>query len=85
MAFDSTEARMGGRSSFTPMQIAHHTLFTAKEKLDLLNKIKAEVTGAVQNEDDLGFSPEEVDEAIAEVRLGAQNGEQTRTVIWGDN
>lgn len=85
MAFDSTEARMGGRDHFTPMQIAHHTLFTAKEKLDLLHRIKAEVSGAVQNEDDLGFSPHEVDEAIAEVRLGAQNGEQTRTVIWGDN
>lgn len=84
MAIDS-EARMGGRSGFTPMQIAHHTLFTAKEKLDLLHHIKAEVTGTVQNEDDLGFSPQEIDEAIAEVKLGAQHGEQTRTVIWGDN
>lgn len=83
MAFDST--RMGGWDHFTPMQIAHNALFTAKEKLDLLHRIKAEVSGAVQNEDDLGFSPQEVDEAIAEVRLGAQNGEQTRTVIWGDN
>lgn len=85
MAFDSTEVRMGGKSNFTPMQIAHHTLFSAREKLDLLHKIKAEVTGAVQNEDALGFSPEEIDEAINEVRLGAQNGEQTKTVIWGDN
>jgi hypothetical protein len=85
MAFDSTEARMGGRDHFTPMQIAHHTLFTAKEKLDLLHKIKAEVSGAVLNEDALGFSPDEIDDAIAQVRLGAQNGEQTRTVIWGDN
>lgn len=85
MAFDSTEARMGGKSAFTPMQIAHHTLFTAKEKLDLLHKIKAEVSGTMPNEDDLGFAPEEIDEAIAEVRLSAQNGEQTRTVIWGDN
>jgi hypothetical protein len=85
MAFDTTEPRMGGKANFTPMQIAHHTLFTAKEKLDLLNQIKAEVTGTVQNEDELGFSPADVDEAIAEVRLGAQHGEETRTVIWGDN
>ena len=85
MAFDSLQSRMGGRANFTPMQIAHHTLFTAKEKLDLLNRIKSEVSGAVRNVDDLGFSPEEVDDAIAQVRLGAQNGEQTRTVIWGDN
>ena len=85
MAFDSSGARMGGKDNFTPMQIAHNTLFTAKEKLDLLHLIKAEVTGAVQNEDDLGFSPEEIDEAIAEVKLEAQHGEQTRTVIWGDN
>src|SRR5690606_36217524 len=61
MAFDTTQARMGGREHFTPMQIAHNALFTAKEKLDLLHQIKAEVSGAVQNEDDLGFSPQEVD------------------------
>lgn len=85
MPLESNDPRIGGRDNFTPMQIVHHPLFTAKEKLDLLNRIKAEVSGAVQNEDELGFSPEEVDEAIAEVRLGAQNGEQTRTVIWGDN
>jgi hypothetical protein len=85
MAFDAPDAPMGGKSNFTPMQIAHNALFTAKEKLDLLHQIKAEVTGSVQNEDDLGFSPEEIDEAIAEVKLEAQHGEQTRTVIWGDN
>lgn len=85
MAFDAPAERMDGKSNFTPMQIAHNTLFTAREKLDLLHRIKAEVTGVVQNEEELGFSPEEIDEAIAEVKLGAQHGEQTRTVIWGDN
>ena len=85
MPLDSSDPRIAGPDNLTPMQIVHHPLFTAKEKLDLLNRIKAEVSGAVQNEDKLGFSPDEVDEAIAEVRLGAQNGEQTRTVIWGDN
>lgn len=84
MAFERAETPPGGKASFTPMQIAHHELFTAKEKLDLLYRIKAEVTGAVQNENDLGFSPEDIDEAIAEVKLDAQHGEETRTVIWGD-
>lgn len=84
MAFDSTKVRMGGRGHFTPMEIAQHSLFTAREKLDLLNEIKIEVSGATHH-DDLGFAPEEVDDAITEVRLRAQRGEQTRTVIWGDN
>lgn len=84
MAVESKAQRMGGSDSFTPMQIAHQDLFTAREKLDLLNKIKSEMSGIVHNEDDLGFSPQEIDEAIAHVRLAAQNGEQSRTVIWGD-
>lgn len=85
MAFDSTKVRMGGRGHFTPMEIAQNSLFTAREKLDLLNEIKIEVSGAQVRNADLGFAPEEVDDAIAEVRLRAQRGEQTRTVIWGDN
>jgi len=84
MAIEFKAQKMGGRASFTPMQIAHQDLFTAREKLDLLNKIKSEISGAVHDEDELGFSPQEIDEAIAQVRLAAQNGEQSRTVIWGD-
>lgn len=83
MAFDWAESRPGGPT--TPMQIAHNTRFTAKQKLDLLQKIKATVRHAVQNEDDLGFSPQEVDEAIARVRLRAQHAEKTRIVIWGED
>ncbi len=85
MAFDSKDYRAGGRDNFSPMQIAHHTLFTAREKLDLLQRIKAEVSGRMPNEQELGFAPEEIDAAIQEVRLAAQNGEQTKTVMWGDN
>lgn len=84
MSFKPTD-RPGRKPGFTPRQIAQNTLFTAKEKLDLLHRIRAEVSGRVQNEDALGFSPQDVDEAIAEVRLEAQHGERTRTVIWGDN
>lgn len=85
MVLDSSEQRAGGKDSFTPMQIAHHTLFTAREKIDLLQKLKAEVSGALANEHDLGFSPAEIDAAIEEVKLGAQNGEQTETILRGDN
>lgn len=76
---------LGGKDSFTPMQIAHHSLFTAREKLELLNKIKSAVSGVLCSEAELGFAPEEIDRAIAEVRLAAQHAEHTRTVIWGDN
>ena len=74
----------GAKVTWTPMQIAQHRLFTAKEKLDLLNRIKAELAGAVYSTEALGFTPSEVDDAIAAVRLGAQTGERVRTVIWGD-
>ena len=40
------------------MQIAHNPLFTAREKIDLLNRLKAEVTGQDVNPDHLAFDPE---------------------------
>ena len=84
MVFDSLRDRMGGRDNVTPLSIAHNSLFTAKEKIELLNQLKADVTVASQEGRELGFDPEEIDEAIAEVRLGVQNGEGTETVIKGD-
>jgi hypothetical protein len=81
---DSDKNRAGGRDGLTPMQIAHHPLFTAREKIKLLQELKAEVTGVEPNAQHLGFSPEEIDEAIAEVRLGVQAGVGTDTVIRGD-
>jgi hypothetical protein len=65
-----------GAEIASPMQIASNALLTAKEKMDLLHKLKAEATGLVRNEDGTGFSPEEIDEAIEEVKLRAQNGEE---------
>ena len=35
MVFDSLKQRMGGGDQLNPMQIAHHTLFTAREKIEL--------------------------------------------------
>lgn len=84
MVFDSLRDRMGGRDKITPMGIAHNSLFTAKEKIELLNQLKADVTGATQEGRELGFDPEEIDQAIAEVRQGVQNGEGADTVLKGD-
>ena len=81
---DSDKNRAGGTDRLTPLQIAHHPLFTAHEKIRLLQELKAEATGAEPNEDDLGFSAGEIDEAIAEVRLGAQDAVGTDTVLRGD-
>ncbi|MFY8032109.1 MAG: hypothetical protein ACOVO5_09775 [Devosia sp.] len=85
MAETNPSPAASSTARFTPMQIARHRLFTAKEKIDLLNKIRAEIRGAYFSERELGFPPSEVDDAIAAVRLGAQRGEQVRTVVWGDN
>lgn len=85
MVMDSIESRAGGKNALTPKQIAHHPLLTASEKVELLQNLKAQVTGAMENDLDLGFSPAEIDAAIEEVKLGAQDGEQTETVLGGDS
>jgi hypothetical protein len=84
MVFDNLKQRMGGRDNLTPMQIAHNSLFTAREKIELLHQLKADVTGAQQEGEDLGFEASEIDAAIAEVRQGVENGIGTDTVLKGD-
>jgi hypothetical protein len=84
MVFDSLRDRMGGHDKVTPMGIAHQTLFTAREKLDLLHQLKADATGASQEGKQPGFTTEEIDEAIAEVRQGVQDGVGSQTVLKGD-
>lgn len=56
-----------GERKLTPMEIAHHEFFTRGEKLDVLRDLKAEATGAKPNTDDVGYTAEEIDEAIQEV------------------
>ena len=73
MQLDQTQ-RHAAKTS--PMQIAHNPLFTAREKIDLLNALKAEVTGEAANPDRLAYDPEEIDAAIAEIRLEVQDGER---------
>ncbi|WP_338722331.1 hypothetical protein [Devosia sp. XK-2] len=84
MILDSLKERMGGKDQLNPMQIAHHTLFTAREKIALLNQLKAEATGAPVEGGAVAFEPEEIDQAIAEVREGVEEGVGTETVLKGD-
>jgi hypothetical protein len=84
MVFDGLKERMGGKNELNPMQIATHTLFTAREKLELLNRLKAEATGAQTEGDPVAFEPEEIDQAIAHVREGVESGVGTETVLKGD-
>lgn len=73
MALDATER---GEARTSPMQIAHNPLFTAREKIELLNELKAEVTGEAANPDALAYDPSEIDAAIEEIKLEVQRGER---------
>ena len=84
MIFDSLRDRMGGHDNLSPQQIAHNPLFTTREKIDLLHQLKAQVGAAPASDQTLGFKPEEIDEAIAEVRQGSQNDVGADTVLKGD-
>lgn len=73
MVMDATERHQAHTS---PMQIAHNPLFTAREKIDLLTRLKAEVTGEYANPDKLAFGADEIDAAIEEIRLEVQDGQR---------
>lgn len=60
----------------SPMEIAHNPLFTAREKIDMLTELKAEVTGETANPDDFGYDPEEIDAAIQQIKLEVQDGDR---------
>jgi hypothetical protein len=84
MVFDSLKDQMIGRDNLTPMQIASHSLFTAREKLDLLQQLKADAANADAEGPGFGFASGEIDEAIAHVHQGVQDGVGTETVLKGD-
>jgi hypothetical protein len=84
MRLDSAESRAGGRDALSPMQIAHHPLFTAREKIEMLEEMKIGLSGPDLDVDGLGFSPEEIDEAIQEIKVEVQNGVGSETVLRGD-
>lgn len=68
-----------------PIQIAHSPLLTAREKLELLHRLRAEVTGALENSRDLGLSPKEIDLATEAVKLDVENGIGEETILRKDN
>ena len=80
MALDSTERH---EAKTSPMQIAHNPLFTAREKIEMLNELKAEVTGEQANPDHLGYDPEEIDAAIAQIKQEVQEGTRPEISIVG--
>ena len=81
MSLDATE-RQAARTS--PMQIAHTPLFAAREKIDLLNQLKAGVTGEDVNPDHLAFEPGEIDAAIQEIKLEVQDGDRPLPAFMED-
>lgn len=67
----------------SPMEIAENPLYSNDEKIELLNRLKAEVTGHSGNPDQLDYEPEEVDEAIQAVKLRMQGDGQVQPTIFG--
>lgn len=85
MAMDSFGDRAGGRDALDPSGIANHPLLTAREKMELLHRLRAEVSGALGRDRDPGISPADIDAAIEEVKRRAQRGAPAETVLRGDN
>jgi len=65
---------MNRHESLDPMRIAHHPLFTAREKIELLEELKDGVTRAVDGPSEEEFSPDDIDAAIHEVRDAVRRG-----------
>ena len=85
MAFEDLEYRADDHSAPMPFQIAHNPALTPREKLDLLTRLRAEVTGALENSEDLGLTPGEIDQAINEVKLDVDKGLGEETVLREHN
>jgi hypothetical protein len=77
------EGQLAGRGNLTPMQIAQNSLFTAREKLDLLGQMRADAAGAEAEGDAFGFSSAEIAAAIAHVRRGVEDGGHSKTAFKG--
>jgi hypothetical protein len=60
--------------AFTPDEIAHNSLLTTREKLDLLYRLKAELTGEHANPQGLAFDIGDIDRAIDELRHRVREG-----------
>ena len=62
-----------------PASIARHPLLTAREKAELLLRMRAAVTGALENDLEVGLSPGEIDAAMDELRQEIEEGRGSET------
>jgi hypothetical protein len=60
--------------NFTPDEIARNDLLTTREKLDLLYRLKAELTGEHVNPQGLAFGIGDIDRAIDGLRHRVREG-----------
>jgi hypothetical protein len=67
----------------SPMEIVNDPLRSTQEKIELLNRLKAEVTGHDANPDGLEYEPEEIDQAIEELELKNQRDVRPQPTIFG--
>jgi hypothetical protein len=84
MGSDNSSDQAGRQTSIAPAAIAHNDLFTAKEKLELLNQMKADLSVAQQEGLEPAFPLDAIDQAIAEVRQDIEDGHGTETLLRGD-
>lgn len=79
MGIKSKLGLLDGKRYLTPEEIAHHDFFSRQEKLDVLHELKAEASGAISNDDGVGYTVEEIESAIAEVK--SETGSPIKTAI----
>lgn len=68
--------------ALSPNYIARHRLFTAREKIDLLEELRVGVVMAAAGDVDPGFSTWEIDHAIDDVRRSVVRGETGSAGRW---
>lgn len=80
----AAESHGGEGQGLSPMQIANHPLFTAREKLGLLTELRTGLAAMAGNAAALSFTAGEVDAAIAAVRQRAASGLEAGMLPAGD-
>jgi hypothetical protein len=85
MEVDGQGGATGQQESVTPAGIAHNNLFTAKEKTELLNQLKADATVAQLEGLEPSFALDEIERALAEVRHDVEEGHGTQTLSQGES
>jgi hypothetical protein len=83
MAFEADNGRADSSVETTPMQIAHHPTFTAKEKMDLLQQLKAEAVSIAEDGVPVAFELSDIDTAIEDVKRRAEEGEHAFASMRG--